>query len=132
MEKETKKIQIETGIDNTKEKEILKHALDSLLEVKAQNIKIYKTKDVNPFFSYALVASAVASRQLDGLASRVNEKARDFNLHVRGIEGRGGGSWLLVDLDEVIIHLFSLEDRKYYDLDKLWATLPQIDPESIE
>lgn len=130
MEKEQKDKVLQKGQKSIEE--ILKHALDALLEVKAQNIKIYETKSVNPFFSYALVASAVANRQLDGLASRVNEKAKEYGLYVRGTEGRGGGSWLLVDLDDVVIHLFSLEDRKYYDLDKLWATLPLVDPDTIK
>ncbi len=111
--------------------EILKYAYEALRDVNAQNICIYETKKSNPFFSYAIVASAVANRQMDGLASKIYEKSKEKGFNVRGIEGRGGGSWLLVDLDDVIINLFSNEDRKLYDLDKLWAMLPTVDPDTL-
>ena len=111
---------------------LIKEAYEVLLEVNAKDICIYETKSINPFFSYALVASSMANRQMDGLVSRIYERAQKEGFEVRGVEGRGGGNWLLIDLNDVIINLFSNEDRKYYDLDKLWAMLPVVDIKDLK
>ena len=116
-------------IDN---KNLLKLAFDALEEVNAKDIKIYETKSSNPFYSYAIVATCVASRQMDGLASVIFKKSKEEGFEIRGIEGRGGGTWLLIDLYDIIINLFSTEDRRNYDLDRLWVMLPQIDPADIK
>lgn len=109
--------------------EILKHAIDCLKDVNAKDIRIYETKSSNPFFSYVVVATAVASRQMDGLASIISEKSKEKGFSVRNIEGRGGSGWMLVDLNDVIINLFTLEERNRYDLDKLFALLPTVELE---
>jgi len=112
--------------------ELLKIAIEALEEVNAKDIKVYETKSSNPFYSYAINATCVASRQMDGLASIIFKKSKENGFDIRGIEGRGGGSWILIDLYDVIINLFSTEDRRNYDLDRLWVMLPQIDPEALK
>ena len=112
--------------------EILKYAIEALKDVNAKDIRIYETKANNPYFSYVVLATSVANRQMDGLASKVYELSKENKLIVRGIEGRGGGNWLLVDLNDVIINLFSSEERKRYDLDKLFAMLPEINADDVK
>lgn len=112
--------------------ELLKIAIEALEEVNAKDIRIYETKQNNPFFSYAIVASSAGKKQMDGLTKHIYEKSIEKGFLVRGVEGRGSGSWLLVDLYDVIINLFSAEDRKIYDLDKLWALLPEIDIKTLK
>lgn len=112
--------------------EILKYAIEALKDVNAKDIRIYETKANNPYFSYVVLATAVANRQMDGLASKVYELSKENNFSVRGIEGRGGGNWLLVDLNDVVINLFNSEERKRYDLDKLFAMLPEISLDDVK
>ena len=80
--------------------EILKYAIEALKDVNAKDIRIYETKTNNPYFSYVVLATSVANRQIDGLASKVYELSKENKLTVRGIEGRGGGNWLL-NVDDV-------------------------------
>ena len=110
---------------------LLKIAVEALEDVNAKDIKIYETKSSNPFYSYAIVATCVVSRQMDGLASQIYKKSKEEGFEIRGIEGRGGGTWLLVDMYDVIINLFSVDDRRNYNLDRLWIMLPQIDKDSL-
>ena len=107
--------------DKTKLKGIVK----ALEAVNAKDIKIYHMTS-NHIFDYGVVASAVASRQMDGLVSKINELSEEYSLEIRGVEGRGGNSWLLVDLGFAIVNLFNLEERNRYDLDKIWAYCDEV------
>ena len=107
--------------DKTKLKGIVK----ALEAVNAKDIKIYQMTS-NHIFDYGIVASAIASRQMDGLVSKINELSEEYSLEIRGVEGRGGSSWLLVDLGFAIVNLFSLEERNRYDLDKVWAYCDEV------
>lgn len=109
--------------------EKLKNLILSLEEVNAKEIKIYVTKTHNPFFDYAIVATAIANRQMDGLISRIAEKE---NIKIRGIEGRGGSGWLLIDCGFAIVNLFTLDERRRYDLDRIWNNLDEINPVNYE
>lgn len=107
--------------DKTKLKGIIK-ALDA---VNAKDIKVYEM-GASHIFDYGVVASAIASRQMDGLVSKISEYASEYELDIRGVEGRGGNVWLLIDLGFAIVNLFSFEERSRYDLDKVWAHCDEI------
>ena len=109
----------------------LRALIDSLEEVNAHDIKIYVMKDSH-LFDYGVVATAVASRQMDGLISKINEKKNEYDIMVRGCEGRGGSGWLLIDVGFAIVNLFTLEDRSRYDLDKIWAQFDQLDYQTLQ
>lgn len=110
---------------------LLKYAVEALKDVNAKDIRVFETKNNNPFYSYAVLATSLANRQMDGLASKIYDMSKEKDFCIRGIEGRGGGNWLLVDLYDVVINLFSVEERTRYDLDKLYALLPEINISDI-
>lgn len=105
---------------------ILKETVNCLVDAKVIDIKIYETKNITPFFDYAIVATANSSRQLSAVVARLRKDSQEKNIIIRGIEGLDGGYWALVDMKEVIVNIFIEEEREKYDLDKLWRTLPQI------
>ena len=111
--------------------EILKEVIKSLNETKLEDLKIYETKNITPFFDYAVIVTAHTSRQLIAGVTKLRKDAEENLITVRGIEGLEGGLWVLVDFGDVIVNLFVEEERTKYDLDKLWRTLPQININSI-
>lgn len=106
---------------------ILEVCVNAIESAKAKDIKVYETKDINPLFDYAIVATVQTNRQLNAVAHHAEEEAYKNGFNIRGIEGRNGGCWLLVDMYSVIINVFTEEERERYDLDRLWRDLKQID-----
>jgi len=107
--------------------EILEVCLNAINAAKGKDIKIYETKNINPLFDYAVLATVSTSRQLNAVAHHAEDEAYKNGYKIRGIEGRNGGSWLLIDMYDVIINVFTEEERERFDLDRLWRDLKQIE-----
>ena len=71
------------------------------------------------------IASADNPRQLSAIAEKIIRRAREHGVRPLGREGLGGEHWVLVDLGEVIVHLFHPETRRRYDLEGLWTDAPR-------
>lgn len=110
---------------------LLKSAIESLEACNAKDIKIYDLRGYNPFFDFAIVATAIADRQINALSSKIEEASKQYNFKIRNIVGRNSG-WLLVDLHDIMINFFTLEERTRFDLDKMWANRPLIDVSEIK
>jgi ribosome-associated protein len=70
--------------------------------------------------NWFFIASAKNSRQLATIADKIVRRATEHNIHPLGREGQGSDHWLLIDLGEIVIHLFNPETRTFYDLEGLW------------
>jgi ribosome-associated protein len=78
-------------------------------------------KHISSFADYFIICSGTSDRMLDALADAVVDKAREkYKLRGR-IEGKPEIGWVLADLGDIIVHLFSQERRDYYRLEELWA-----------
>lgn len=111
--------------------EVLKGAINALAHCNAKDIKIYDLRGFNPFFDYAIIATAVAERQLDALISNIEDEASKSNFTIRNCVGRGS-KWVLIDLHDVMVNFFTYEERLHFDLDKMWSGRPTINIEDIK
>ncbi len=74
------------------------------------------------FTDFFIFCNGNSSRLLDALAETINKTIRkEYKLHSR-IEGRAEDGWVLLDMGDIIIHLFDPDERKYYSLDELWES----------
>lgn len=103
--------------------EITGKAID---EIKGVNIIAYDFHEVTPFIDYVIICSASNLRQVYALADNVVDRIQEAGLYVRQMEGGKESRWILVDLDTVIVHVFYEEERQVYQLEKLYADLPQV------
>ena len=72
------------------------------------------------FTDYFILCNGSSNRLLTALAEILDRSARtEFSLHSR-IEGKSEDGWILLDMGDIVVHLFSPDQRKYYDLDELW------------
>lgn len=110
---------------------VLKSVITTLNEIKLENLKIYETKNLTPFFDYAVIVTASNPRLLIATVDRLRKMADEEGITIRGVEGLEGGVWVLIDFNDVIVNIFIEEERNRYGLDKLWSMLPQIDVNSI-
>jgi len=101
--------------------EIARAIVNTLEEKKGENIVLLDIREVAIFADYFIICSGTSDRMLLALADAVSEHAhQNYGLSVRS-EGGSRDGWLLVDLGDVIVHLFSPERRAYYRLEELWA-----------
>ena len=66
------------------------------------------------------------------LADEVEDTVEKLGLEMPRREGRGGDSWILLDVGSVIVHIFTKESREYYQLEKLWGDAPVVSLEKVE
>lgn len=96
-------------------------------EKKGKNVIAYAFSQLNPFIDYTVIAEAGNYRQVYALANHVKDRAKEAGIAVQRIEGDQNSSWILVDLDTVIVHIFLSEARAVYRLEQLYDDLPRVD-----
>jgi ribosome-associated protein len=78
------------------------------------------------FTNYFLILSGTSTRQTQALSSHLNETLGKLGVRPRGIEGTEAGQWVLMDYDDVIVHIFYESIREFYDLEGLWLEAPRV------
>ncbi|MDD4963585.1 MAG: ribosome silencing factor [Gallionella sp.] len=104
---------------NTEEKTLA--VVAALEEIKAANITVIDTSKLSNLFDRMIIASANSTRQTKALADNVVVKLKEKGEIVLGREGEDSGEWILVDLDEVLVHIMQPAIREYYNLEELWS-----------
>ena len=107
---------------------VLARALDSK---KGQDIKVLKTGDLTTLADYFVLCTATSSTQVKAMSDACEEAAEAQGERVHHIEGHGDGTWLLMDFSSVVVHVFTEEARKFYDLERLWSDAQEIDLSGI-
>ncbi len=90
-------------------------------EKKAQDIKIINVNQKTVIADYFVIAGGSSRTQVNSLADEVEYKLGLEGINPSRVEGRGDGSWVLLDFDSVLVHVFGRESRDFYKLEKLWA-----------
>ncbi|GAB6888391.1 ribosome silencing factor [Desulfothermus okinawensis JCM 13304] len=91
-----------------------------LIEKKAKDIISIDISDFGSITDVIIVASSVNIRHNQALADFVLEKVSENRWEYLGMEGYKAGSWILIDLNEIIVHLFLEETREFYNIEGLW------------
>lgn len=76
--------------------------------------------NIASFADYFVIANGTSDRMLQALADSVSEAAKKEFGVISKAEGEPNDGWLVVDLGDVVVHLFSPDQREYYDLERLW------------
>lgn len=95
--------------------------IDALEDIKAFDITVMDVRNLTSMTSYMIVASANSTRQAKAIADNVREKMREKGIILRGTEGEKDGEWVLVDLDDIVVHVMIPSARAYYNLEQLWG-----------
>ncbi len=102
-------------------KQELEHAIVDLLEEKkGEDILLLDLRGVAEFCDYFVICTGTSDRMLEALGDDLVRKIRKSH-HVKGLaEGKGRDGWFLIDYGNVIVHLFSPDQREFYALEDLW------------
>ena len=100
----------------------LKRNIEKILDNnKASNIISINLENKSYIADYMIIASGTSSRHLQALSEILVSELKKKGLYNCRIEGRESNDWKLVDTNDIIIHIFHPEKRKFYDLEKMWS-----------
>jgi ribosome-associated protein len=95
--------------------------VDALDDIKAQDIIRLDVRDMTTVTDYMIVASGRSNRHVKALVENVAEKAKKAGHKPIGVEGEEGGEWVLLDLQDALVHVMLPKVREFYNLEKLWS-----------
>lgn len=99
-------------------------AIAALEDMKAGNVKVIDVRKLTDVTDTMIVASGTSNRHVRSIADRVVEKCRGAGFRPLGVEGDREGEWVLVDLQDVLVHVMLPRIREFYGLEKLWDARP--------
>lgn len=108
-------------------REILEIVVKAADDKLAENIMAMDVQGITPLADYFVIMNGRNERQMDAIVDGIVEAISKNKIPVKNVEGKDSGSWTLIDLTDVIVHVFSSEQRSYYNLEKLWADAPLVD-----
>ncbi len=95
--------------------------VDTLDSEKANNILSISLAEKSAIADYMIIASGTSSRHVNGLARKLQEKLHKSNIRQINIEGMAQCDWVVMDIGDVIIHLFRPEVREFYNIEQMWC-----------
>jgi len=101
--------------------------INALLEKKAGSLVMINVREISAFADYFVICSGTSDRQVRAIASSLRENLKKSDIFPLGVEGETEGKWVLLDYDDIIVHVFLDSVRAFYDLERLWSESPRFD-----
>ena len=112
-------------------REMAKIACHALSEKKAEDIQVIDIQGISTIADYFIIASGSNSNQLTAMRDAVDEELYKAGYKEVTVEGNQKSTWILMDYKDIIVHIFSSEDRLFYDLERIWRDGKAINPEEL-
>ena len=100
--------------------ELCKIAVEALEDRKAEDVKVIDIREISPIADYFIIANGSNQNQLQAMRDAVDEELYKAGYTAKQIEGNSYSTWILMDYGDIIVHVFSKEDRLFYDLERIW------------
>jgi ribosome-associated protein len=97
----------------------------ALADLKAGNVKCLDVRHLTSMMEFMVIADGRSSRHVRALSEGLVERCKAAGYRPLGVEGADAGEWVLVDLDDVVVHIMLPRIREFYDLEKLWDISPR-------
>jgi ribosome-associated protein len=107
--------------------ELLKIAVKAADDKRAEDILALDMKGISLIADYFIICHGNSDKQVQAIAREMKEKAQENGYDVKRIEGFDEATWVLIDLGDVVAHVFHRDERSYYNLERLWGDAPHVD-----
>lgn len=122
----------ETGRNKMNQsKEMVKIAAKALADKKAEDVRIIDIREISTIADFFVIADGSNANQLTAMRDAVDEELYKAGYHTKQVEGNQNSTWILMDYNDIIVHIFSKEDRLFYDLERVWTDGKQIAIEDL-
>ena len=110
---------------------LVKLITTALDDMKAVNVKVLDVRKITDVADYMVLASGNSGRHVRSIADRVAEAAKAGGFRALGMEGQRDGEWVLLDLNDVVVHVMLPRVREFYGLESLWEVAPAREPRPV-
>ncbi|MBK5142835.1 ribosome silencing factor [Budviciaceae bacterium BWR-B9] len=101
--------------------ELQSFVIDKIEDLKGLNIVRIDVSKTSSITDCMIICTGTSSKHVQSIADHVVQSARQAGMLPLGIEGQNAGDWVVVDLDDVIVHVLQEDSRQLYELEKLWS-----------
>lgn len=106
---------------------VMSLVMDAAEDKKAMNLVALNLEGLSMVTDYFVICHGNSETQVQAIATEIRKRADEHGVRVRGIEGVNTARWVLVDLGDVVAHVFHREDREYYNIERLWSDAKMVE-----
>lgn len=106
------------------QKDLLKIAVKAADDKRAEDIVALNMKGISLIADYFMICHGNSDKQVQAIAREIKEKSEENQFEVKRIEGYDEAKWILIDMGDVVAHIFLRDERTYYNLERLWGDAP--------
>ncbi|MGG5254982.1 ribosome silencing factor [Neobacillus sp. SM06] len=107
--------------------QLLKLAVKAADDKRAEDIVALNMKGISLIADYFIICHGNSDKQVQAIAREMKEKVEESHFEVKRMEGFDEARWILIDMGDVVAHVFHRDERSYYNLERLWGDAPQED-----
>ncbi|HZG71775.1 MAG TPA: ribosome silencing factor [Chondromyces sp.] len=109
------------------QQDLLKTVVEAVDDKKAENIVALDMQGISLIADYFVICHGNSDKQVQAIAREVKDKAEELGYTLKRMEGFDEARWILVDIGDVVVHVFHRDERLYYNLERLWGDAPSLD-----
>ncbi|MBO6065006.1 MAG: ribosome silencing factor [Lachnospiraceae bacterium] len=113
-------------------KDLARVACEALEEKKGGNIQVINIGEVSTIADYFVICDGANAPQVEALVDNVKEKLFKLGRSPKRVEGMRNCGWILLDYEDVVVHVFSKQDRLFYDLERVWRDGKTVSVEELQ
>ncbi|ADE71584.1 MULTISPECIES: ribosome silencing factor [Priestia] len=114
------------------ERELLSLVVEAADDKKAIDIVALNMEGISLVADYFVICHGNSDKQVQAIAREIKENAHEQGISVKRLEGFEQAKWVLVDLGDVVVHIFHKDERGYYNLERLWGDAPFVSSEELQ
>ncbi|MCC6673867.1 MAG: ribosome silencing factor [Thermomicrobiales bacterium] len=107
-------------------RELALRVADILAETPAANTVVLDIRELSSFADFFVICSGENERQLRAITEKLQEELREDGVRPQRLEGTPNSGWIVLDYNDVIVHVFDQELRDFYKMERLWAEAPRL------
>ncbi len=101
-------------------KELLNTVTESISDAKGIDVSVLDVRDMTDITDYMVIVTGTSNRHVRAIMKSIVETLRDAGIRPLGVEGEQYGQWLLLDYNDILVHIMINEVREFYDLENHW------------
>ncbi len=114
-----------------KEQELIELVVKAVDDKRAEDIMMLDMKGISLVADYFLICHGNSEKQVQAIAKEIKDVAAEKEFIIKRMEGYDQARWVLVDMGDMVVHVFHRDERSYYNLEKLWGDAPTVDLNKI-
>ncbi len=119
-------------MNNLTSKQMVAIAYAALEDKKGFDIKVIDISEISPVADYFVIADGNNASQVEAMVDEVRDKLLLQGCEPKRIEGARNSGWILMDYGDIVVHVFSSQDRLFYDLERVWRDGKEVKKEELE